>query len=130
MSTDAVEGELARLTEALAEATRRRDMATLELMLGEEFTLTTGRPGHETRSRAEWLAVTRAHYVIESFAFERIEARTYGQVAVVRSRYRQTGSMDGANRNLTYLMTDVWVWRDARWQIVTRHISPLQADSA
>jgi hypothetical protein len=51
--------------------------------------------------------------------------RTYGHVAVVRSRYRQTGSMDGEDRNQTYLMTDVWVRRAGRWQAVTRHVSPL-----
>jgi hypothetical protein len=33
--------------------------------------------------------------------------------------------MDGERRDTTYLMTDVWVERDGRPQLVTRHVSPL-----
>ena len=84
--------KLEQLEHQWVEAVRDRDLETLERVLGEEFTLTTGRPGNE-----------------------------------VRSRYRQTGSMDGAERNQTYLMTDVWVRRAGRWQAVTRHVSPLEA---
>jgi hypothetical protein len=96
-------------------------------MLGDEFTLTTGRPGHEIRDRSEWLEITRSQYAISSFSFDWIEARVYGETAVVRSRYAQNASMGGEDRSASYLMTDVWVWREARWQIVTRHITPLTA---
>jgi ketosteroid isomerase-like protein len=107
------------------EAVRDHDVEKLERILGEEFTLTTGRPGNEVRTRAEYLEISRDRYTIESFEFAELEVLTYGHVAVVRSRYRQTGSMDGEVRNQTYLMTDVWVRRAGRWQAVARHVSPL-----
>jgi len=44
---------------------------------------------------------------------------------VVRSRYVQRGSMDGADRSQPFLMTDVWAHRPTGWQLVTRHVSPL-----
>jgi ketosteroid isomerase-like protein len=119
--------KLEQLEHQWVEAVRDRDLETLERVLGEEFTLTTGRPGNEVRSRAEYMEIVRDRYVIESFEFTELEVRTYGHVAIVRSRYRQTGSMDGAERNQTYLMTDVWVRRAGRWQAVTRHVSPLEA---
>ena len=119
--------KLEQLEHQWVEAVRDRDHETLERVLGEEFTLTTGRPGNEVRSRAEYMEIVRDRYVIESFEFTELEVRTYGHVAIVRSRYRQTGSMDGAERNQTYLMTDVWVRRAGRWQAVTRHVSPLEA---
>ena len=119
--------KLEQLEHRWVEAVRDRDHETLERVLGEEFTLTTGRPGNEVRSRAEYMEIARDRYVIESFEFTELEVRTYGHVAIVRSRYRQTGSMDGAERNQTYLMTDVWVRRAGRWQAVTRHVSPLEA---
>jgi hypothetical protein len=62
---------------------------------------------------------------VEEFAFEQLEPLDYGSVGVVRARYRQTGSIDGERRDAEYLMTDVWVERDGRPQLVTRHISPL-----
>ena len=107
------------------EAVRDRELEWLEQHLGDEFTLTTGRAGAPVRSRAEWLEITRSSYVIEDFAFEDVEVLDFGGVGVVRSRYRQRGSMAGDDRSQTFLMTDVWVERDGRAQLVTRHVSPL-----
>ena len=106
-------------------AVAERDVSWLERHLGEEFSLTTGRPGAEIRSRAEWLAVTRDRYVIESFEFSAIDVRTYGHVAVVAVRYRQSGSLDGRDRSSEYLMTDVWIRRKGSWQLVSRHSTAL-----
>jgi len=107
------------------QAVRDRDLAWLDEHLDEEFTLTTGRPGAPVRTRSEWLAITSDRYVIEEFAFEELEALDLGTAGVVRSRYRQRGSMDGESRSQTYLMTDVWAERDGRARLATRHISPL-----
>jgi ketosteroid isomerase-like protein len=126
VSDPALRDELIRLQNQWADAVQRRDLAFLERLLGEEFTLTTGRPGFEMASRQEWLDVTRDRYVVESFEYLHFDIHVYGDVAVVRSRYRQKGSMDGTDRSTTYLMTDVWVRRDGRWQAVSRHITPLQ----
>ena len=120
-----VERALTRLENEFAEAVRRRDMEFLERTLGEEFTLTTGRPGAEIRGRQEWLDVTRESYVVEEFEIEPLAVHVYGEAAVVRSRYRQRGRMRDRDRSGAYLMTDVWARRGDRWQLVTRHISPL-----
>ena len=106
-------------------AVQERDLAFLERTLGPDFTLTTGRPGAEVRTRTEWLAITAARYVIEEFAFEELDVLELGDVAVARSRYRQRGSMDGEDRTQTFLMTDVWAERDGSPALVTRHVSPL-----
>jgi hypothetical protein len=118
--------DLAGLSTRFLEAVRDRELEWLDEHLGEEFTLTTGRPGAPVRGRGEWLAVTRDRYAIEEFAFDALQVLDYGEVGVVRSRYRQRGSMDGADRSQTFLMTDVWVERDGRVQLVTRHVSPLE----
>jgi limonene-1,2-epoxide hydrolase len=117
--------ELAELSVRFMEAVRDRDLEWLEEHLGAKFTLTTGRPNAPVRGRAEWLAVTRDRYVIEDFAFEELDVIELGSVGVVRSRYRQRGSMDGDDRTQTFLMTDVWAELDGRRQLVTRHVSPL-----
>ena len=106
-------------------AVAERDIDFLERHLGEEFTLITGRPGHETRDRAEWLEVTTTAYEIRSFRFEELDVLDYGDVAVVRSRYSQEATMGDAERSQSYLMTDVWHRRDGAFRLVSRHISPL-----
>ena len=117
--------KLAQLEHDWMNAVKGRDIERLDRLLGDEFRLTTGRPGNEVRSRQEYLAITRDRYSIEAFEFEELEVNVYGHVALVRSRYRQTGSMDGQDRNQAFLMTDVFVRRGGRWQAVTRHVSPL-----
>ena len=118
-------GELRALEQRLMTAVAERDMDFLEHHLGEEFTLTTGRQGHETRGRAEWLEVTATTYEIRSFRFDELEVLDYGEVAVVRSRYSQEATMDGADRSQSFLMTDVWHRREGAFRLVSRHISPL-----
>jgi ketosteroid isomerase-like protein len=124
---DAIEA----LTRELQAAVAARDVEALERLLGPEFTLTTGRPGNEVRGRAEYLEITATRYAIDEFAFEELEVLELGaDAAVVRSRYVQRGSMDGADRSQPFLMTDVWARRPAGWQLVTRHVSPLAASPA
>ncbi len=117
------EAELRELTDAWVDAVARRDVDTLEALLAPEFTFTTGHRG--TLGRAEWLETTRARYVVDEHELEEIAVDVFPAAAVVRSRLRQRGSMDGERRDLTYLLTDTWVRRDGRWQAVARHSSPL-----
>ena len=117
--------DLGALSVRFMEAVRDRDLPYLEYHLGEEFALTTGRAAAPARGRAEWLRITSSRYEIEEFSFDELEAFDFGWVGLVRSRYRQTGSMDGERRDTTYLMTDLWVERDGRPQLVTRHSSAL-----
>ena len=121
--------DLQSLSLRLAEATRDRDLAWLDAHLGVEFTLTTGRAATPVRGRAEWLAITAERYAIDEFAFEELEAFDYGDAGLVRSRYRQRGAMDGERRDQAYLMTDLWIVREGRSQLVTRHVSPLDPAS-
>jgi ketosteroid isomerase-like protein len=117
--------ELRALEERFMTAVAERDLDFLEDHLGKEFKLITGRPGHETRDRAEWLEVTTTAYEIRSFRFDELEVLDYGDVAVVRSRYSQEATMGDAERSQSYLMTDVWHRRDGTFRLVSRHISPL-----
>ena len=118
--------EIEALERELQSAVAARDLEALEGLLGQEFTLTTGRPGHEVRGRAEYLEVTATRYVIEDFRFDELEVIELGSgAALVRSRYAQRGSMDGVDRSQPFLMTDVWAHRPIGWQLVTRHVSPL-----
>jgi ketosteroid isomerase-like protein len=117
--------ELRRLEDRFMTAVAERDIDFLERHLGEEFKLITGRPGHETRDRAEWLEVTTTAYEIRSFRFDELDVLDYGDVAVVRSRYSQEATMGDAERSQSYLMTDVWHRRDGAFRLVSRHSSPL-----
>jgi len=120
--------QIIELEHRLLAAVQSRDMATLDLLLGEDFTLTTGRRGKEVRSRVEWLTVTQSEYVVEDYDFDELVVQHYGACAVARSRYRQSGRMGDQARNTTYRMTDVWVRMPGGWKLQVRHAQPLEGD--
>jgi hypothetical protein len=49
----------------------------------------------------------------------------YGDVALMRSRWTQTATLDGKPWKGVFLLTDVWARRDHRWQTVARHATPI-----
>ena len=116
------------LERAFQAAVRDRDLGLLEELLAPEFTLTTGRSGAPVRTRAEYVEITARGYRIDEFAFEELDVVELGSTAVVRARYRQRGSMDGADRTGVFVLTDVWTERGGRAQLVTRHSTALDAD--
>jgi ketosteroid isomerase-like protein len=101
--------QIERLELQLMTALQERDLATLEGLLGDDFTLTTGRPGAEVRSREEWLRISAGEYVVHDFEFEELVVQSYEGCAVARSRYRQRAEMAGQRREGAYRMTDVWI---------------------
>jgi ketosteroid isomerase-like protein len=119
--------ELIGLQHDWMEAVKRRDLEFLEHLLAPEFSLITGRPGIETRTRQQYLDVTRDRYTLESFEYVDLDVHAYGDFGFTRSRYSQRGWMDDMKRDQAFLMTDVWVRRNGSWQAVSRHISPLDS---
>jgi ketosteroid isomerase-like protein len=99
------------------EAVQRKDLAAPDQILGEDYVYTASGQGRWSRQR--WLE-TVAVYDVDRFAFLDVDVRPYGDVAVVLSRYEQEASVAGARRSGEFLLTDVWVRRDGRWQVVAR----------
>ena len=95
---------------------QEHDTERLDSLLAEEFTL-DGAAG--TLAREELLEAAAGAYAIEDFAYLEIDPEIYGNTAVVLSRYRQDGDAPTiATRAASLRITDVWVRRDSRWQIV------------
>ena len=120
-ATALVVEELVELSRALVRAVQAHDRARLEELLADEFTL-DGAAGRLDREGL--LAAAKGAYEIEDFAYEEIDPDVYGSTAVVVSRYRQQAAFDGRDLSLALRVTDVWVRRDGRWQIVRRHATP------
>jgi hypothetical protein len=118
-AADALVHELTRLEHAVMEAVQQHDTDRLEQLLGREFKL-VGRTGRGW-SREDWLEKAAGPYEIDEFVFEEIDADVYGDTAVLHSRYRQSARLDGGDLSHTFVLTDVWVRRHARWQLVHRH---------
>jgi hypothetical protein len=118
--TVAVAHELVELAHDLARAVSDHDVARLEGLLADEFTL-QGAAGQ--LDREAFLQAAAGPYEIDEFTYEEIDPEIYGNTAVLVSRYRQVARLDGRDLSHRMHVTDIWTRRDARWQIVRRHAS-------
>ncbi len=78
----------------------------------------------ETLDRPELLEAAGGAYEIEEFSYREIDPEVYDNTAVAVSRYRQTAHLGDRDASGELRITDVWVRRDSRWQIVRRHATP------
>ena len=118
----AVAHELVELSHELAEAVVRSDRGRLDALLADEFTL-NGAAG--VLDRKGFLEAAAGTYEIEEFAYEEIDPEVYGDTGVCVSRYRQEARFGDRDLSGTMHVTDIWVRRESRWQIVRRHATPV-----
>jgi ketosteroid isomerase-like protein len=121
---DQAEQEIRDVQQRWMDAASRKDEAALEAILGDEYVLISARLG--IVDRAGWLAMG-PDYDIQEFAYLESDIRVYGTAAVSNSRYRQHATFKGQDLSAPFYLTDVWVKRDGRWQVVTRHSSIAQS---
>ncbi len=121
MGEHATEDELVALEHEWAQAIVENDMEKLERIVGQEFTLAANNfPGGRTRlSRQEWMATVPV-YEVHSHEFSDFVVHSYGEAAVVLADLELRGSVQGEDRSGSFALTDVWVERDGRWQVVAR----------
>ena len=108
-----------------SQALLAKDQPALEKLLGAEYTLTTA--GGVT-PRAKWLDTLLHHMQPKALELREPEVQVYGDVALVRGTFfwhvllekpdPRTGS---AELKGDFLISDLWVKRDGRWQVVARH---------
>jgi ketosteroid isomerase-like protein len=100
-----------------------RDLATCEEILAPEFRLRSVATDTVV-DRAEWLRQAASGRVAGTgFEYEELDVEVIGDVAVSMSRTRQEATIDGRDWSATLHITDVWVRRGGRWQVVARHAS-------
>jgi len=115
------EQTLVQLQNDWMDAWRRLDYPRLEEILAPEFTLTSARTD-QLVERDQWMRfLDQARN--ESFAYSDYRIDVFGDAAVVRSRMRQVATVGDQRWDDTFLLTDIWIRRNGRWQVVARHSS-------
>ena len=117
---DQTKQEIREAQQHWMEAATRKDEQVLRQILGDEYHLIAGRLGFVDKDG--WLAMG-PDYTIEEFEYMESDIHVYGDTAVSNSRYWQKATYQGTDLSGEYYLTDVWVKRDGRWQVVTRHSS-------
>jgi ketosteroid isomerase-like protein len=107
-------------------AFHRHDVAFLETILADEFIATYDNGVRADKARELELAADRSQQ-IDSSSLDEFIVKTYRDTAVVWFTLHLAGTSRGRPLDLTLRYTDVWVFRDARWQCVSSHSTRLAA---
>ena len=117
-----VEAEVEQAAQDWMVAAFSRDLDACSRFLADEFTMVTNRGSHI--DKAQWLYNVQ-HRVGggEPPPFLDPQVRIYGDTALMTSRNVLRATFDGKDWSGELYLTDVWVRRDGRWQVVRRHAS-------
>ena len=115
-----VEAEIRQLAQEWMEATARRDAAALDRFLADEFLLVAARG---LSDKPAWLHAALHLIEVTAFRYDDVRIRLYGDVAVMHSHWTQQATMAGQDWSGEFRLTDVWVRRAGRWQVVARHLT-------
>jgi ketosteroid isomerase-like protein len=119
--------QLEEFVEEWAAAELRGDAAFLERALTDDF-VGIGPLGFML-TREQWLSrYESGDLAYESFALDEVEARFYGEAAVVTCRQSQAGTYQGQAVDVMqgeFRATLVFVEREGRWLLAGLHLSPI-----
>ncbi len=100
----------------------RRDLDACQRVLADEFTMVTNRGSHI--DKAQWLRNMGQRVGGDTPPeFLDVRVRRYGDAALMTSRNFLRATFDGRDWRGELYLTDVWLWREGRWQLVRRHAS-------
>src|ERR1051326_6249543 len=129
MSTTTVssdENEVRTVESEWGDAFERRDFATLDRIMADEYIITD--PLGNVRGKAESLAALETNEVLfESTKSDNVNVRINGDTAVVTGRATFKGRYKGWSMAGKYQYTDVLVKRSGAWRAVSSHITALGA---
>jgi ketosteroid isomerase-like protein len=121
---EAVRAEILAIEDQWATAIERQDGAAIERLAAEDFRFLeeVGR----WLNRSEYIAA-RSHNPdnVESAVQDEIEVGQYGDAAIATGRSILHGTRAGVPFVYHFRWTDVYVWRDGRWQAVSGQLTPL-----
>ena len=127
-ATSANEQELLDAEREWADVVMRQDKVAANSILADEFRLTGPELQRLSTGRAAtkdvWLETLQ---LIDTRSFNLSDAQItiYGRAAVVFVRATIDWSIQGRPLPSLYMLTDLWVKREGRWQVVTRLSEPL-----
>ena len=105
-----LEATISNLERQWAAAFARKDIAALQKMMAEGYSLVIAVEGLPLQvvGRNAWLEALD-HYDIEEASVDHIHVRIYDCVSSVVMLWRQKASLDGSDRSAVFMLTDIWV---------------------
>lgn len=121
------ERELTRLSEEwMEEALVRKNEQRLREIMAPEFTLQIWDASRAAQPLDGWMNTLFHRLDGVQFRYAGLNARVFGDAAMVYSRFSWTGIMDGQPFADSGFMVDFWMKRNGKWQVMSRRSAPQQ----
>jgi ketosteroid isomerase-like protein len=124
VAPDPAVAELTRLEQQWGQSFVTRDFNFLERIVAPEYRLVASSPDgkYDITRRAEWMKNSRA-FTTSAFAVETVDVNRAGDTAVVSAQGVWTVSRrpGEAARAMRFFVTDTWVRRSGKWQVIHRY---------
>lgn len=121
------EKELIRIQNEWATARIKGDVAFLEHLYAKEFRITSMNGSVVTRD-ADIGVFRSGEMKPESIVDEDMKVSVYDNTAIVTGVENVKGAYKGNFGQFALRFTNVYVWRDGRWQLVTHQSTPILAN--
>ena len=119
-----MEDQLTALGQEWAAAEERGDTAFLDRTLTDDF-IGIGPRGFML-TKEQWLARYQSGDLRQdSFIWDDVQVRVYGDSAVATGRQTQQGAFQGHDIAGQFRVTQVFVQQDERWLLAAMHLSPI-----
>jgi ketosteroid isomerase-like protein len=122
-SPQEIRDDLIRIEREIGRANLECDFKYFDQIEADDFVFTDA-SGSLSTKKEDLAGEKDCRKFAGSYDLDQTEVRLYGNTAVVTSRVTIAGTgRDGKPVNRRSRFTDVFVWRDGRWQIVAGHSS-------
>ncbi len=119
---EGLQAEIARLEDAWTQALADGDADGVRSFMTETFSITTAGWLDTPADRETWLSHAFDRFRLESFRYDDLRIRRYGDVVVAQVRCRQRGTdrSTGGVWAMVFRYTDIWVSTADGWRIDMR----------
>jgi ketosteroid isomerase-like protein len=115
-----VEGTITQLEKDWVAAIEKKDTATLDRILAQDF-VGTSSTAHTYRKEDAIADIRDSRYVVDKMDLDEISVNVYGDTAVCFSSQEEKSKYEGKDTSGHYHFTDTWVKKDGKWQVVASH---------
>jgi ketosteroid isomerase-like protein len=96
-----------------------KEISTFRDIMSDDFLLSSARGN--LMSKEEWISKAAGPFTCKVFSWKEIKVRIYGNTAIVNATIEQEASVGEKDWSGIFMLTDVWVKQNLKWQVVSRH---------
>jgi hypothetical protein len=122
VKSTSAEQELIKLENELLDALLKRDVASIDRLLADDFTFGTPDGTAITKDQALG-SIKSGTYAVTSMTYDNLKVRVYGSAAVTSGFSTEKSTFNGRDTSGQFLFTDTWIKCDGRWLCVATHSS-------